>query len=263
MLERSLAMQRKVGETRGVAAALRELGWMAWHAGDAERGEALREEALSLFRALGDTGQVAETLWALGIAAQSRGDYVRARALHQECLGLRRARGEERGSSQVLAALAQIELHQRNLVAARELLMEVLKTVRRQADRWGQAMTLALLGHVELRAGGLERAQDCLLGAAALHAELGNPLYVPWCLEGLAGVAAARGRFADAARLCGLCEAMRERGGRGLPMADPAGHQHTLVVARAGLGDADFRLEWQMGRGMAINDAIAGASAGT
>ena len=59
-----------------MAAALRELGWMAWHASDAARGRALREEALDLFRALGDTGQVAETLWALGIGAQSRGDHA-------------------------------------------------------------------------------------------------------------------------------------------------------------------------------------------
>ena len=180
--------------------------------------------------------------------------------LHQECLTLRRARGEERGSSQVLAALAQIELHQRNLVGARELLMEVLETVRRQTDRWGQAMTLALLGHVELRAGEFERAEECLVEAASLHAALGNPLYLPWCVEGLAGLAAARGRFADAARLCGLREAMLERVGRGLPMADPAGHEHTLAVARAGLGEADFSLEWQSGRAMTVEDAIAAAT---
>jgi predicted ATPase/DNA-binding XRE family transcriptional regulator len=260
MLERSLAMQRKLGDTRGVAAALRELGWMAWHAGDAERAEALREEALGLFRTLGDTGQVAETLWALGIAAQSRRDYALARALHQECLDLRRARGEERGSSQVLAALAQIELHQRNLLAAHEMLEEVLETARRLRDRWGQAMALALLGHVELRAGELEPAEECLLEAASLHAALGNPLYMPWCLEGLAGVAAARGQTVEAARLCGLCEAIRERVGRGLPMADPVGHEHTLAVARAALGAADFSLECESGRSMAIEDAIAAAS---
>jgi tetratricopeptide (TPR) repeat protein len=209
---------------------------------------------------LGDTGQVAETLWAPGVAAQSRGDYARARVLHQECLTLRQARGDNRGSSHVLAALAQIGLHQRNLVAARELLMEVLETVRRQADRWGHAMTLALLGHVELRAGEVDRAQECLVEAASLHAALGNPLYVPWCVEGLAGLAAARSRFADAARLCGVCEAMRERVGPGLPMADPAGHEHTLAVARAALGEADFSLEWQAGRAMTIDDAIAAAT---
>jgi hypothetical protein len=153
-------------------------------------------------------------------------------------------------------------LQQRNLVLAREMLKEVLETARRLGDRWGQAMVLALLGHVELRAGELDRAEECLLEAASMHAALGNPLYVPWCLEGLAGLAAARGRVADAARLCGLREAMRERVGRGLPMADPAGHEHTLAVARTALGDADFSLEWQAGRAMAMEDAIAAASTG-
>jgi hypothetical protein len=32
---------------------------------------------------------------------------------------------------------------------------------------------------------------------------IGNPLYVPWCLEGLAGVAAARGEWARAGGCAG------------------------------------------------------------
>ena len=93
---------------------------MMWHAGDAARGEELREEALALFRALGDAGQVAETLWALGISAQYRGDQARATELYEESLALRQSRGDERGAAQVLSTLGQVALHRRDLTPARK-----------------------------------------------------------------------------------------------------------------------------------------------
>ncbi len=69
-------------------------------------------------------------------------------------------------------------------------------------------------------------------------------------------------RWGQAVALYGLCEARRERVGRGLPMGDPAGHEHKLAFARAALGEAQFSLEWQSGRAMAMQDAIAAVSAG-
>ncbi len=257
LLERGRTLYRALGDTRALAGVLRDLGWLAWHAGDAARGEALREEALGLFRALGDTGQVAETLWTLGIGAQSRGDLARATALHEESLALRRARGVERGAAQVLTTLAQVALHRRAVPGARAMLTEALATLRRLDDRWGEAMALALLGHVELVAGDLARARSCLGEAAARYAALGNLLYLPWCLEGLAGVAVARDRAADAARLCGARQALLERLGPGLPPADPAGYAHTLAAARAALGDVAFAAAYEAGQVLPPDAAIA------
>ena len=52
-------------------------------------------------------------------------------------------------------------------------------------------MSLVLLAHVELAEGEAERAETLLVESAAIYRAIGNLLYVPWCLEGLAGVAAA------------------------------------------------------------------------
>ena len=54
-------------------------------------------------------------------------------------------------------------------------------------------MSLTLLGHVDLADGDGPQAQARLAEAAVLFQSTGNMVYLPWCLEGLAGVAAAPG----------------------------------------------------------------------
>ncbi len=257
LLERSISLHRDLGDVRGLAAGLRDLGWMIWHAGDAVRGEELREEALALFRALGDTGQVAETLWALGISAQYRGNPMRATALYEESLALRRSRGDERGAAQVLSTLAQLSLHQRDLPLARAKLTEALETGRWSGDRWGEAMMLALVGHLELVSGDLPSARRRFVEAATHFAAIGNLLYLPWCLEGFAGIAMAAQRVRDAAFLLGARETTLEIVGRGLPPADPPGFENTQVAARTALVETDFNEAYEAGCSLSLDDIVA------
>lgn len=70
---------------------------------------------------------------------------------------------------------------------------ESLDLARRYDDRWGQAMSLTLLGHVDVAAGDAARARTLFAEAADQLHVIGNLLYISWCLEGLAGVAVARG----------------------------------------------------------------------
>ncbi|MGA7672482.1 MAG: tetratricopeptide repeat protein, partial [Nitrolancea sp.] len=257
LLEQAIAMFRDLGDTRGLAAGLRELGWMFWHNGDAERGQALRKEALVLFRALGDAGQVAETLWALGISAQYRGDHARANELYEESLALRRARGDERGAAQVLSTLGQVALHRRDLESAREMLTDAFESTAQLGDRWGLAMIGAILGHVELVSGNLATAGKLLGESAARYATIGNYLYLPWCLEGMAGVAVAEQRLHDAALLLGAREAMLQIVGRGLPPADPPGFTVTQEFVRAALHEIDIRAAYETGCGLAQETVVA------
>jgi hypothetical protein len=98
-------------------------------------------------------------------------------------------------------------------------------------------MLLVLLGHVALAVGAPERAAMLLAESAPLFQAVGNPLYVPWYLEGLAGVAAARGEWERAARYCGARDALRARLGSPLPAADPASYDRTLASIRVALGE--------------------------
>lgn len=68
-------------------------------------------------------------------------------------------------------------------------------------------------------------------------AEIGNDLYLPWCLEGLAAIAAESDEHTTAAQLEGGREAIQARTRMSIPPFHPSAHAKTLEAVRAGLGD--------------------------
>jgi predicted ATPase/transcriptional regulator with XRE-family HTH domain len=256
LAEQSVAVFRDLEDARGLAEALLSLMWHATNAADPTQVEALGQEALALFRALGDTGRMAEALFVLGVTAQFQGQHERATALHEEGLAVRRWRGDERGATAQLSALGQIALQQGDHARARALLEETLGTLRRYDDPWSRAMSLTLLAQVELAASETERAQTLLVESAAIYRAIGNLLYVPWYLEGLAGVAAARREWERAARLCGARDALRVRLVSPLPPCHPEGYARTLASIRAAIGEAGFAAAHAEGEELSAEAAL-------
>jgi hypothetical protein len=172
-------------------------------------------------------------------------------------LTLRRSRGDERGAIQPLAALGQIALQQGDHKRARALLEETLATLAQYDDPWARAMSLVLLGHVELAEGDPERALAHVLEAAAIFEAIENPLYVPWVLEGLAGVAVGCGAWERSARLCGARDALHASLGLGMPPADPAAYTHTVTRCCDSLGEDRFVAAHAAGGQLSPVDALA------
>ena len=75
------------------------------------------------------------------------------------------------------------------------------------------------------------------LASAGLFQSIGNPLYVSWCIEGLAGVAAAQSRYQQAARLCAARNALMSKIRSTLTPADPVRYAATVAAIEAALGD--------------------------
>ena len=261
VLEESMSLFRELGDLRGLAEVLNVLARGAGNTGSHEQVVALASEALALFRTLDDTGNAAESLFCLGIAAQMQGHYARAEPSLEECLALRRARGDERGAAAALSVLGGNALRREDVGRAIALLTESLAMIRRHDDPWGHALHLALLGHAELAAGSVEGARARFAESAGLLRAIGNPWYLPWSLDGLAGVAAAEVQPRLAARLCGAGDALRERLGSALPSVYPAGHARTLAAARAAMGDEAFAAAREEGRALAPEGVIAEALA--
>jgi len=65
-------------------------------------------------------------------------------------------------------------------------------------------------------------------------------MYLQWCLEGLAGAAAARGDYDRAVELDGARDALRAQIGVLLPPVYRAGYARTLAAAREGLTPEAF-----------------------
>ena len=123
---------------------------------------------------------------------------------------------------------------------ARAVLEESPGVNRRYHDRWSLAMSLTQLGHVSLADSDHTRAQALLAEAASQFADIGNLMFVPWCLEGLAGVEAARGDNERAADLDGARDALRAQIVVLLPPMHPAAYARTLAAIRTSLTPAAF-----------------------
>jgi predicted ATPase/DNA-binding XRE family transcriptional regulator len=240
LAEQSLAAARDSGDQHILAQVLYLLAWAANNTGAYQRAEALGTEALGLFTALGGTGEHADALFLLGQVAIYSGDYERAKRLFTDSLARLRDGGDEHGTARVQGALGAALLNLGNVAGARAALEESLAVNRRYHDRWSLAMTLTVLGHVSLADSDHTRAQALLAEAASQFADTGNLMYVPWCLEGLAEVAAARGDNQRAAELDGARHALRAQIGVLHPPLHPAAYTRTLATIRAGLTPAAF-----------------------
>jgi tetratricopeptide (TPR) repeat protein len=261
LADRSLAVTRTTGDDRLVAQALSFLAWQATNTGDHDRAEDLATESLDRWRRLGDTGEVAELHFQLGNTAMFRGDHDRADRSFQDALALHRDRGDVLHLSRDLAGAGAAALNLGDRDRARKLLVDSLGLARQHDDRWDQAMALTLLGQVELAAGHDVRAFALLREAIEHFHAIGNLLYMPWCLEGLAGVAAARGDLILAAELDGARETVAAEVGVAIPPIHPDGYSRTLTAVRTALTATDLEAARATGRTRPLDQTTHASSA--
>jgi len=256
-----LTVVRRVPDQRGLAEALHALTWVAFHTGEFAAAEALGREALGLFGDLGDTGQTARMLRVLGTVAVAQGQHERAAPLLEESLALHHRRGDEHGAAVVRGVLSRSALDAGHLERARSLTEEALAIAERKDDGWGRAMCVTQLGHVALASGDATEAREHFARGVELFRAVNNPLYLSWCLEGLAGVAGVRERWDQAARLCRARDALLANLGSPLPPAHAAGYSRTLAGVRRTLGDEALTVGQTPPLAQAIAEALA-ATAG-
>jgi predicted ATPase/DNA-binding XRE family transcriptional regulator len=218
LLERALPLFAELDDKAGLGVVLKDLGNVARQQGDTERLVQLFVESLRFSREVGNATVVAEVLGHLGLAARMLGDLDRARALHGEALELARQVGTAWVGVGVLISLATIEREAGALAEAETLLTEALELCREECD------------------------------VIQLSVE---------SLEGMAGVAAARGRAEGAAVLFGAVHALRERIGTPMPPVNRPAYERDLAAVRATLGVERFTRAWDEGAAMTADQALA------
>jgi predicted ATPase len=240
LAEESLAHARESGDPLILAQALFFMSWVASNGAGFERAAVLATEALDLFTTLGDSGGRAEALFVLGTVEMYSARYREGARFFTDSLNQHRAHGAEPILARDLGGLGSALLNLGELPRARAVLDESLEVARRYADPWSSAMSLMLLGHLDLAEGDATRAQAVLAEAGSLFQATGNLVYLPWCLEGLASLAAAQGEYERAAEIDGARDALRTQIGVFLPPVHPAGYLKALEAARDYLTPAAF-----------------------
>ena len=115
----------------------------------------------------------------------------------------------------------------------------------------------SLLGFLALSRNDLDRAEDLCVVALRELRELAHIPGVVFALDILAGVAAVRGEIRRAARLWGAATGSREATGvPWLPDEREMIEPH-IDTARTRLDEPYWKEEWEEGRAMTLEDAIA------
>ncbi|HZU69521.1 MAG TPA: tetratricopeptide repeat protein [Ktedonobacteraceae bacterium] len=245
----SLALQREVSDTRGMAWSLYHLGVIAYRKGEETRARALLEECRTCAQESGDSRSLAYILLFLGIAAIERGEYAAAHSSLEESLALLRAAnnnedivwpcfhlaralfalGEQRraqalveeglafsrethyqfGRAAGLYLLGRFAFDQGKLVEARSSLEESLAFYRAFKEQHRAAQVLSSLARVALAQGDETRACALCEESVALFRQVDDTEGMMYCLQGFGGTAARQGNPIWAARLWGAADALR------------------------------------------------------
>ena len=125
--EEALALHRGLGNPRGTAVALQQLGYAVGEEGDWARAQLLLQESIRSFRELGEEDFALWTARTLAWTYAESGDRDRARALYED--GLRRARavGGKAVQAALLGSLAWLAVGEGRIQYARPLLTESLR----------------------------------------------------------------------------------------------------------------------------------------
>ena len=255
--QEALTLYRGLGDQKGVADSLCELGWASLYQGDYEQAEALYEEGLAAARQSNDAWSIAFALNALSALISDRGDYERAEALWEESLALGRKLGDRQRVRAVLINMGYVTAARGDFERAGALLEEGLAMSRESKDPYTNTTALLGLGIVETRRGDHGRAKTLLEEGLVLSRKLGSMVNAAEILETLAEMAGALGDGTRAARLWGAADTLREVTGSPWAPQERRLHEPYLAAVRSGVDEAVWRAAWEEGRAMTLEDAIA------
>jgi non-specific serine/threonine protein kinase len=169
------------------------------------------EQSLALRRALGDQRGVLSSLNNLGLCARNQGDYSAALRFHHESLALARSLGDLPAEARGLNNLGLLALSQADAAGARRYLEAGLSLHRQLGNPHAVASSLQGLGEALARLEAVPAAASAFRESLALYRQLGDWIGVAACLYGLAWVASRQDQLAQAGRLIGAADQIRER----------------------------------------------------
>jgi predicted ATPase/transcriptional regulator with XRE-family HTH domain len=196
LCEESLALCRELGDTGGIALALRLLGTIAHRRNNLVEAYSLTEEALALFREVGDKDGIAWSLADSAHRVSHQGEYARGISLHEEALALWREVGHKDRIAQSHICLAEmLFVSQGDSARVHTLLEEGLALCRELGYKRGIACGMALSGQLALHQGDAALARHLIEESLVLCKEMGNREDIATSLFVLGEVAESLGDY--------------------------------------------------------------------
>lgn len=257
-LNEALAVERELGEKRGIASVLGNFGVLAWQQDNPEQARSYFQESLALWRELGDKLEIAYTLSSLGLLAKEQGEYNIAHTLSQESLACFRELGNKRGIAFALYRLGWLAMIDGDYATSQQFAEESFAVHQELDDKHRLAWSLNQKGFLAWHQGNYIAARSSLEQAIAIFQKLQASSYnVCLCLTGLAIVDMTEGHFLRGTKLLGAIKAESERTGRQNKDIFLRVYNQALDLARAQLNAGSLDAAWEEGRALTMEQAIA------
>lgn len=253
---RGSALLDEFGERWGQLQASYITGSLAEIAGDYDRAERVHRNGLSMAEELELAPEMSFQLSWLGRIAMLRGDHERAWQLHERARWLGVEQGFKPAEMYAETGLALGARRTGHFDVAEKHMTNVLDWHRAQRFQAGTALALAELGFIAEQRGDATTAHRLQLEGYELARDSGDPRAIALALEGLAGAQALAGRHAQAARLLGAAEHLRDSVGRPLPAGQRDDVDRIGDTLNAALGEAAFAEQFRRGAGAKLDDLV-------
>ena len=197
--EQAVQLYRQIGDRRGELRALNVQGVATLRLGNAGQADVCFGQVLQLCRDIGDRRGESVVLRNLGARiCESPGGYAAARPYLEQSCQLCHSVGERRGESESLTYLAVAARRLGDPQAAYEYGRRAVHLAQQVGAKYEQGLALTHLGHALVDLGQLIQADEIYRQALAVRREMGNLNLSIEPLAGLASIALAQGRLAQA-----------------------------------------------------------------
>ena len=252
--EKSLA--RVVGTDARRARALYDHGYLVFWAGHYELAADRFREARAMADRIDD-----HDLEALALAGSARvalnDDIDEAVQLLRQAVEVTAETPDSRGRSSALHVLGVALQMSGDLEGARDVMRQRLEWGRTRNDSVVVATESGNLSMVERQLGNLDEAEALSHVALRIVADEHDEMSIPWTLNGLAAVLAAKGELERAATVIGIAESLLERAGGQWPPDERAQYEGTLTTLSEASPSVAVEQRRAEGRAMTLDAGVA------
>ena len=228
------ALEAREGSDAARARALHDHGYLAFFSG----GYEIAERRFTESRALADQARD-PNIAALALAGSARvalnSDPAASVRMLREAMDLTRDLPDSPGRSSVEHVLGVALQLAGDLEGARDVMQERLDVARASGNEFVVFVESSNLSMVERKLGNLDGAEALSLDALRIVTRKHDEMAIPWVINGLAAVTAAKGNHQRAATLLAIAESLLARAGGEWPADEREQFEGTLAAVSAAL----------------------------
>jgi eukaryotic-like serine/threonine-protein kinase len=235
--QESIAINEKIGQKRGVAAALNEMGTVQSTSGQQDAALASYSKALALLREIGMKNEMADALANMGVVYQDQARFDQALDVYKQALQIQRETGNQSAEAQCLDNVANVYLAMGDTSNAFTYSQQALQLREKLGVPGDIADTLESLSEAYTATGQYDQAMNGLMRALDLSRKAGDGSGTALIDRQIGLVLGYQGRFGAAAKsLQDAVKSLRQQGDVGLAMT---GSLDDLANALGRAGELD------------------------